>query len=59
MRAVMRKREPVPAPTGMPWKASPPERVKPARAMKAQACAVARSTGVIADGAYREDGRGT
>jgi hypothetical protein len=39
--------------------ASLPEMVKPARAMKTQASAVVRLSGVVGDGAYREKGRGT
>ena len=36
--------------------ASLPEMVKPVWIMKPQACAVIQSSGVRADGAYREDG---
>ena len=57
MRAVMREREPDSAPTWRTWMANLPFKAKPAWAMKTQACAVAQSTGVLADGAYREDGQ--
>jgi hypothetical protein len=57
MRAAMRKREPDSASRCSTGMANLPIMAKPAWTMKTQACAVVRSPGVLADGAYREDGQ--
>ena len=55
MRAVMRKREPDSAPRCNTRMANLLIVAKPAWTTKTQASAVVQSSGVLADGAYRED----